>query len=470
MFAVAGCAHDEGMYQEMQRVTHSGIPQIGALVHPNLWRDPQVIAACKAHDMGSLIRLWRSHPTRKHAISQRDLAVAVGVPQPRISRLESGVSGPLNDLIELREWACRIGMPPELSWFGHPHNAPVPAVQTEAEVPWAAHVDDDDPKLPPAPWQRVWPLPARRIGHEHVEAVREDVRRLRSYDHRFGSRARGFVLAQAVYDEGRVWLDAAPFGSEVCRGLQEAVSMAASNTMWAALDAGNHELSERYADEAIRLAHMAESGEAEAYALLNKIEAARFLGEWTAGAELMPWAQEVALRLGSQRLLGVLGLQESNFLARLGRKREARSRMTWSEMRLGRAGAADTFEWMEYVRPESLQASAFEAMGETELAHHHFLKLITDDGLYSREFTRNALQNHIFLAGAEAQCGDAEAASSHFRSALAEIGDRAVSSWVLDQRLAAAWSWLRRLDSVHVRDLRRRNACIQSSDHAPPFG
>ncbi|MGH3717878.1 MAG: helix-turn-helix domain-containing protein [Pseudonocardiaceae bacterium] len=114
------------------------------------WQAEQLREAFTAQHIGRVARAYRTHP-HHHAvygpsgISQTLLGHWLGLRQPQISRIETGL--PIRDLDTLVYWARVLRIPAELLWFDLPGQTRQPALDAE---PLPA---------PPTPAQRVL-LPA----------------------------------------------------------------------------------------------------------------------------------------------------------------------------------------------------------------------------------------------------------------------------------------------------------------------
>lgn len=102
------------------------------------WRSIDLHAAIARHDMGAVLRAYRSHPTHgRHPLPQVTVSKWLGITQSQLSRLESGRNR-VRDLDKLVHYARVLQIPAELLWFELPNDAPraaVPAATPGTRLP-----------------------------------------------------------------------------------------------------------------------------------------------------------------------------------------------------------------------------------------------------------------------------------------------------------------------------------------------
>lgn len=87
-------------------------------VPAGFWRAERMRKALDSWHMGRVIAAYRVHPWHRQPLSQEVVAGWLDLTQTQLSRIENG--SPVQDLVRLRRWAGRLGIPPELLWFKLP--------------------------------------------------------------------------------------------------------------------------------------------------------------------------------------------------------------------------------------------------------------------------------------------------------------------------------------------------------------
>jgi len=87
------------------------------------WRTSAMTEALASHDIGKVIRAYRTHGAHGRDISQEIVARWLGITQPRLSAIENGA--PVNNLDRLTDWAEILAIPDDLTWFAKPRGVQV---------------------------------------------------------------------------------------------------------------------------------------------------------------------------------------------------------------------------------------------------------------------------------------------------------------------------------------------------------
>lgn len=283
-------------------------------VPSEFWRSEQLSDAFTQQHMGRVARAYRLHP-QHHAvygprgISQRLLGQWLGVTQAQVSRIETGQ--PIRNLDTLAYWARTLRIPAGLLWFRLPGDTTqlvAPSVGPQLNGARAGSNPSDeqagDPEHDPvlaAPWTSrgtievaavlrgggglvkrrsfvfltgavltspahqwlvhepgplISGLSGRRISMKLVDQLTAMIAELRRMDDVAGG---GSVLLQAQQQFGWVaeLLDEASYDERISRRLHVALAELGQLVGWAAYDAGQHGLAQRYYIAALRAAHSA---------------------------------------------------------------------------------------------------------------------------------------------------------------------------------------------------------------------
>jgi transcriptional regulator with XRE-family HTH domain len=400
--------------------------------------------------MGLLVRLWRTHPARAdNPVSQRRLAAELNLSQTRLSRIESGAI-PVRDLDALRWWARALNLPPELSWFGdHTRGDPDRRAAGEAvdagpappgidgDAPGAAHLflaDTDGLR---------WPE-----GMDLAQRLSSFTRHARSLDHRVGSR----VIARWAHDmwtAARERLATGDHPSAERLRLRTALAEAAVNTGCLLLDAGSPRAAWRYMAIGERLSRDVGAIGVRVYALGEIAVYSGLLNRFPTGLAAARTGQELAVRLGSGRLLGTLTMAEAVHRAGLGERREALLAMDRGLRRCSRGpGDADP-EWVGFFDPHSFASRVLYDLGEFDRARERFgMALAVRRGGGHRDrvaLTMRAALNHL-------RTGEVEQASALTGSVLPALPGQVCSSWLTERVATTLRGALMPIDAQVVRE------------------
>ncbi|HEX5407434.1 MAG TPA: helix-turn-helix transcriptional regulator [Pseudonocardiaceae bacterium] len=117
------------------------------------WGTVVMRAALADHDMGAVIRAYRTHGYHGRDIPQEVAASWGGITQARLSRIENGE--PVNNLAKLVRWATALAVPADLLWFAMPQTGPSrlvagPGIEQRmeaisSEVPWQSEMQTTGP-------------------------------------------------------------------------------------------------------------------------------------------------------------------------------------------------------------------------------------------------------------------------------------------------------------------------------------
>jgi tetratricopeptide (TPR) repeat protein len=305
-------------------------------VPPGFWQTQQFREAFAAQHMGRVSRVYRMHQYH-HAvygpagISQTLLGQWIGLRQPQISRLEAGP--PIRQLDTLHRWARVLRIPSHLLWFQLPEetqrralaapplSAPngtppasnpshAPADGTERDpilaVPWnhrgtveavvvlsggdrmrrRAFLSLTGPALtaPAHQWLVHEPEPlisglsGRRISIRLADRLTAMIAELRKMDDVAGG---GSVLALGQQHFGWVagLLNEASYDDATGRKLHKALAELGQFCGWAAYDAGDFGLAQRYYITGLRAAHTADDRPFGAHILATMANQAADLGQ-----------------------------------------------------------------------------------------------------------------------------------------------------------------------------------------------
>ncbi|MGH3770223.1 MAG: helix-turn-helix domain-containing protein, partial [Pseudonocardiaceae bacterium] len=114
------------------------------------WQAEQLREAFTTQHIGRVARAYRTHPHHHtvygpSGISQTLLGHWLGLRQPQISRIETGL--PIRDLDTLVYWARVLRIPAELLWFDLPGQTRQPTLSMHNEPPVPATADEDSHEL-----------------------------------------------------------------------------------------------------------------------------------------------------------------------------------------------------------------------------------------------------------------------------------------------------------------------------------
>ncbi|MGH3718117.1 MAG: helix-turn-helix domain-containing protein [Pseudonocardiaceae bacterium] len=126
-------------------------------VPSEFWQAEQLRDAFTAQHIGRVARAYRTHPHHHtvygpSGISQTLLGHWLGLRQPQISRIETGL--PIRDLDTLVYWARVLRIPAELLWFDLPGQTRQPALSMHNDQAASApgqHRDDQDSRRSASP-------------------------------------------------------------------------------------------------------------------------------------------------------------------------------------------------------------------------------------------------------------------------------------------------------------------------------
>ncbi|MDQ1288259.1 MAG: hypothetical protein QG622_1824 [Actinomycetota bacterium] len=420
------------------------------------WEHETMLRALQQRHMGRVIREYRLHASRgRMFITQEEMALAAGITQAQLSRIETGP--PMVHIDKLGHWADLLSVPPSRLWFRLPVSVEPPARVDETEFPgsvsfrgcwleafdqaadeWSLDVERRQFLRSAAYSATTTAIPALQwfigqpettasdtgtftVGRAHVVNIREMTRTFRSLDNRFGGgHAREYIL-RFLSDEVAPLLHAGRYDSATGELLLSATSEAMLLAGWMSYDAGLHGLGQRYMTQALRLALACDDRLLGAEILSGLSHQATYVRDNNGGIDLARAAGKTARERGHDALLAEAFVMEAHAHARAGDERACSRALTAAETTLDRADRQADPQWIGYFDEAYLAAKfghCFKELRKPGPAKHFAQRSLDMNDAY----IRGRAFNLALLANAHAQADEVETACAVGSQALDIIG------------------------------------------------
>ncbi len=406
-------------------------------VPAEFWQTEPLRDAFMRQHMGRVARAYRLHPHHQSVyglsgISQRLLGQWLGLTQAQISRIESGQ--PIRNLDTLVYWARTLRIPAELLWFrlpgdtarltvvssvgsqltgvssgsslsdgyaGDPENDPVLVApwSSRGTIEVAAVLKDGGGLVkrrgfvfltgavltsPAHQWLIHEPGPlisglsGRRISTRLVDQLAAMTVELRRMDDVAGG---GSVLSQAQHQFDWVagLLVKASYDERISRRLHIALAELGQLVGWAAYDAGQHGLAQRYYIAALRAAHSAGDQLLAAHILGCMAEQAARQGQPAAAVTLIESAVTGTRGCHTPNMLAVLYNRQAYAFATLGDASSCIMAISKARTQNDFLAPATEPSWLYWVNPANMTAEAGNCL--RQLGRNGEAVAIFEDGL-----------------------------------------------------------------------------------------
>jgi tetratricopeptide (TPR) repeat protein len=415
-------------------------PEVAA----EFWQTEQFCEAFAARHMGRISRIYRIHPDHgavygPFGISQTLLGQWLGLRQPQISRFENGP--PLQHLDTLQHWARTLRIPPQLLWFrmpddiGQPASAE-PATDDQATPSVQRAVPDrspaDDPERDPvlvAPWNHrgtveavvvlsggdrvkrrgflsltgpaltapahqwlvhepeplISGLSGRRISIRLVDRLTAMIAELRKMDDVAGG---GSVLALGQQHFGWVagLLNEASYDDATGRKLHIALAELGQFCGWAAYDAGNFGLAQRYYIAGLRAAHTADDRPFGAHILATMANQAARQGQ---PAEAVTLIETALAGTRGRALLAELHFRHAYAFATRSDTAACTAAISQARTQVEQLKPDDDPPWLYWLDPAAIAVGAGNCFLELGQADQAAVMLSEGIDQFSESFVRD---------------------------------------------------------------------------------
>lgn len=440
-------------------------------VPADFWRTDPFREAFAARHMGRISRLYRLHPHHQASygldgISQTLLGQWMGLRQPQISRFENGP--PLQLLDTLQHWARVLRIPVELLWFRMPRDQTPLVAGDSAERPAQAvrpsgqragePVDDAgrDPVLtaswthrgtveavvelsggdrmrrriflsltgpaltaPAHQWLIHEPEPlisglsGRRVSARLVERMTAMTTELRKLDDVAGG---GSVLGMAEQEFAWVagLLDRASYDDATGRALHRALADLGQLCGWAAYDAADLGLAQRYYIAALRAAHSADDRPFGAHILSFMAKGATDQGQPAEGITFIETALTGTRGQATPALLAELHYRQAYAFAALQDTPACLAAISRARTHAEQLAPENEPPWLYWLSPGNIAVSAGRCLLDLGQAEQAVAMLNEGVAQSGESFVRYQQFTLTYLAEAHARPGrqhDLEAAA-----------------------------------------------------------
>ncbi|MFK8909542.1 tetratricopeptide repeat protein [Streptomyces sp. YS-3] len=284
-----------------------------------------------------------------------------------------------------------------------------------------------------APQDRVHQS-VRRVGEAEVGAVEEAVRRIRLLDDRHGANGLYRRAAQPLRTAYAL-LDAGTARRSTAERLHAGAGELAISVGWLAHDSGHYEEARSHYAEALATARLAGDPALEAHAFCNMSFLARDAGRPREALRAAQAGGRAARRLGSPRLLALLGLREAGGWAGLGDRGACEQSLARAHTLFARGPAERDPEWMTFfveAELEMLEAQCWSALGDWSRAASHAHRAAC---LQDPHFARNLALYRAELADDLARAGsptESAAAGHQVLDLLPEVQSTRIQAMLAD--------------------------------------